>query len=787
MSCPLEFKDDTDVTVARLTLFPEQENTGPFVVAPDEAEEYGEARFQIVEGAAYEYAVDQSSLVLDEVPGVIVRSRVGSDRDRGRITPGLNTGRLRLTLLRGSDSRAVGSADVEVRSTKVAYREEYRHMLEHLAERCADLLLEMPSPATHMLISDDRLPPETICQRFAFVRALLASRRFRDAIQRVVSMPHRRWEQHLCVVPLSRGPRPSAKLALQFATAPRRIRVPAEHPLATRFDSVPEHVDVFVSEECLDTPENRFVKHALRTFLGFVASVRERLEAIGRASDDRVLEEARSLEARLSETLNRGFFREISEPTRLPLGSPVLQRKEGYREILSAWLQFDMAARLCWSGGEDVYGAGKRDVATLYEYWVFFRLLDIVARTFRLDAPPARTLIEQTHDGFGLQLKAGKCVAVAGEYDTGARRLAVRFAYNRTFSRTGSDPERSYPAAGSWTERMRPDYTLSLWPTEFPEDEAERQELITHVHFDAKYRVKDLANLFGEPDEWFAGADKREEDLSDEKTAQSRGTYKRADLLKMHAYRDAIRRSAGAYVIYPGERSHSWFGFHEIIPGLGAFRLRPNDDGDDGSQELAGFVARIAAHLSDRATQYERESYHRFKVHEGPPQERVDMSVPERDPEGPQRHPPLEETNVLVGWYTDERHLAWIRGSGKYNAVMGSRRGSLRLSRAMAGARYLLLHGPNRQVVNGLMDITSEGPRVYSREELVELDYPGEARSEFYLVYDVKAHPAFAQCSWDVSALLRGRERLESAKPFAMSLAEVMAMAKEPGTETQSP
>ena len=105
----------------------------------------------------------------------------------------------------------------------------------------------------------------------------------------------------------------------------------------------------------------------------------------------------------------------------------------------------------------------------------------------------------------------------------------------------------------------------------------------------------------------------------------------------------------------------------------------------------------------------------------------------------------------------------------------------------MAGARYLLLHGPNRQVVNGLMDITSEGPRVYSREELVELDYPGEARSEFYLVYDVKAHPAFAQCSWDVSALLRGRERLESAKPFAMSLAEVMAMAKEPGTETQSP
>ena len=785
MSSLLEFKDDTGVTVARLTLFAEQEGTGPFVVAPDVAEEYGEAKFQIIEGAAYEYAVDRSGLVLDEVPNLTARSRVKTDCDRGRITPGLNTGRLRLTLLRGSDSRAVGSADVEVRSTKVAYREEYRHMLEHLAERCADLLLEMPSPATHMLISDDRLPPETICQRFAFVRALLASRRFRDAIQRVVSMPHRRWEQHLCVVPLSRGPRPSAKLALQFATAPRRIRVPAEHPLATRFDSVPEHVDVFVSEECLDTPENRFVKHTLRVFLGFVASVRERLEAIGRASDDRVLGEARLLEARLSETLNRGFFREISEPTRLPLGSPVLQRKEGYREILSAWLQFDMAARLCWSGGEDVYGAGKRDVATLYEYWVFFRLLDIVARTFRLSAPPAKALIEQTRDGFGLQLKAGKYVAVAGEYDTGTRRLAVRFAYNRTFSRTGSDPERSYPSAGSWTERMRPDYTLSLWPAEFPEDEAERQELITHVHFDAKYRVKDIGDLFGEPDDGFADPAKREEDLTEEKVAQARGTYKRADLLKMHAYRDAIRRTAGAYVVYPGARNQRWRGFHEIIPGLGAFGVRPADE-DDGTVELEEFIREVIAHACDRVTQRERESYLRYVIHDEPPGLGSAAGMPEKEREGELRAPPPAEVSVLVGWYMDEEHLEWIRSSGKYNAPMGSRRGSLRLSRAMAGARYLLLHGPHKQTVEGLLPITSEGPRLYSRQELVQLGYPGAARSEFYLVYDVKKDPAFARYRWDVSALLRGREGPESAKPFAMSLAAVMALAKDAGCKTRN-
>lgn len=54
------------------------------------------------------------------------------------------------------------------------------------------------------------------------------------------------------------------------------------------------------------------------------------------------------------------MFRNISEINVLPLNSPILQRKEGYREIFQKWLMFDMAARLTWQGGEDVYGAGKR-------------------------------------------------------------------------------------------------------------------------------------------------------------------------------------------------------------------------------------------------------------------------------------------------------------------------------------------------------------------------------------------------------------------------------------------
>ena len=49
----------------------------------------------------------------------------------------------------------------------------------------------------------------------------------------------------------------------------------------------------------------------------------------------------------------------------------------------------------------------------------------------------------------------------------------------------------------------------------------------------------------------------------------------------MHAYRDAVRRTAGAYVLYPGKPGdgQKFAGFHEVLPGLGAFAIRPDKNG----------------------------------------------------------------------------------------------------------------------------------------------------------------------------------------------------------------
>ena len=64
---------------------------------------------------------------------------------------------------------------------------------------------------------------------------------------------------------------------------------------------------------------------------------------------------------------------------RIPFESTTLQRREGYREILLAWLMLDAAAQLDWPGREDAYDGTTRDVATLYEFWLYFLLV----RAFR--------------------------------------------------------------------------------------------------------------------------------------------------------------------------------------------------------------------------------------------------------------------------------------------------------------------------------------------------------------------------------------------------------------------
>ena len=458
--------------------------------------------------------------------------------------------------------------------------------------------------------------------------------------------------------------------------------------------------------------------------------------------------------------LHHSVFKDISRPTTLKLNSPVLQRKEGYREVLRVWLMFDLAAKLIWTGGEDIYKAGKKDIATLYEYWLFFKLLDLFQSIFDINPKNISDLIKETPDGLNLQLKQGKVEALHGFYITGSRKLEIRFSYNRSFS-----GKKNYPDSGSWTTTLRPDYTLSFWPFGISETEAEKQELIVHVHFDAKYKIANLADFLEQ---------NTDNDLNEEKEENRKGIYKNADLLKMHAYKDAIRRTGGAYVLYPGDKATKQKGFHEIIPGLGAFPVKPSKT-DSGIGELKAFILEILEHFLNRASQREKIAYRTFEVYKNPPESDniVKDSIPE--PYNSNRDLIPDDTFVLVGYYNSQEQYDWIKRTGLYNFRMGSDTGSLILDKETVSSKYLLLHTLGDTDSGDLWKIVSRGPKVYSRDDLIRKGYTSPTQDN-YLVIQIEpvTDKEFGNVRWDFRKLSNYSTRRASAIPFTTSLTELM-------------
>ena len=117
---------------------------------------------------------------------------------------------------------------------------------------------------------------------------------------------------------------------------------------------------------------------------------------------------------------------------------------------------------------------------------MFFKLLDIVKSTFHLEQTKSdeEKLVKTDKDNINLELRQGHMKMIGGIYRTPTRTLKVRLYYNRTFSKSKAIEE-----SGSWMTAMRPDYTLSIWPGNIEEKEAEEQDLIVHIHFDAKYKL----------------------------------------------------------------------------------------------------------------------------------------------------------------------------------------------------------------------------------------------------------------------------------------------------------
>lgn len=730
----------------------------------------GVSAYQLVEGASYQYEfVGDKSQVFQfcEENEMVHFSSFKAHRNMGEIRTGIYVGQLNFEVQELNTGTVVGKVKLEVRSVKADYENDYRTMLDEIAAYYTDLVLMQGSPAAQQLEVDDNANSQTLYQKFSFVRSIIDSSQFQEAIHKIMANPVRKWTETVVQRNIVGVRHLSRRNIRQMATSTDRIKLPSgwEHSMPDCLTSVPRLLDVDYKRDTIDNQENQFVKFALNTFRQFCDELQSKKNA-----SDRLKDEANHTISKIDGFLDSQFFRQVSSPTHLNMNSPVLQRKEGYREVLQVWLMFDLAAKLNWTGGDNIYEAGKKNVATLYEYWLFFKLQELISDFFHIDEADIKKLVKMDDDKIDLQLMQGKRLILRGKSKSSMRDLNVAFYYNRTFSKA-SDENDAIKLAGSWTMAMRPDYTLSLWPGDITESEAEKQDLITHIHFDAKYRLNKVV-LEDEMD--------ISEELNEEKSQQELGIYKRADLLKMHAYKDAIRRTSGAYVLYPGTENRVIQGYHEIVPGLGAFSIRPGHWEHD-NLPLRQFLAEVKAHMLDRASEREKLSYHHYDIYSKTEHSMVMENLPE--PIGDDRDFLPDETSVIVAYYKNQEQLDWIKKNHLYNLRAGTSKGSMNLDMNLINARYILLH--DNKTVQPLCRLLKGGPKIYTRAQLVAMGYPKykkphsdeidyekekQEASSIYIVFslynrnnDLWVEKELRSYSWNVNSLILSQQSVHNA------------------------
>jgi predicted component of viral defense system (DUF524 family) len=679
---------------------------------------------QIREGGRYAYRfLGLGAAIRTLEPRELFRPRP-DDPEAGDFVPSDCVGTVVVECVLGDGS--VGRASIPVEPSKLEVETEYRYMLGQIADQAAEAILQGYAPAARTVAAAPHGDARLAYRTLAFIAARLRDESFQAALTRIRRRPHQRWVDVQERRPLRRGA-PAARHLGRQAQRPSRRSADAGGDASPHLGRLPASLDTYRGESTYDTPPNRFVRHALLHWQSIAIEVLAAAPSstdLGPGPRGRADEEARWVAATCEVILADVPLRDAGKLHAFPSGDQTLLRRPGYREVLRAFALAETSMALDMDLPDDVFSATQRNVAALYEYWCFLVLARAVSSIG--GGPDCAPLFEPSPEGMRLVLKQGEPSRLSWQLDVDGRAIDADLWFNRTFS-VRSD----VAADATWSQPLRPDASLRLRPVSGRPSGAGDPSLDVWVHFDAKYRVDRLAP---------------EEPPRRAEGGPATRVVNRDDMLKMHAYRDAIRRTAGAYVLYPGDGpTDIRREFHELLPGLGAFPLRPGPDGQAvGAEVIEQFLRDVGRHIANQASARERTQYWSAVYNERPGRSVSPVPFLTRPP---------ADTLTLLG-YAQRRHLDWIRRTNQYNLRVGDRPGAVSLEDEMLGAELIVVWTgrPDVRRVVGVFQRTGSW-HVAKAAELAAQGYPSSDPNGRYLVTPLRPLPASATSSLRPDAL----------------------------------
>ncbi|MDO5849907.1 MAG: DUF2357 domain-containing protein [Methanobacteriaceae archaeon] len=443
------------------------------------------------------------------------------------------------------NGEVVFSVPIEVRSKKINYNEQYPAMIGDLSKYSSGLIFEVNSPLYQSFELNDN-KRETNYEDFMLLEYLFREENLPSTFEYLSRNLYSTLENTVETVPTSLAANIGPNELINMASNPEHLYkdVNSNIMFSKKMRGfVPVKVDQITYIDTIDVPENRFYKNFLESIANLINNL------LKKSDNGYVKDKLLEYKEQISYYLSQRYFRDISRMDYAPLNSQVLQKKEGYRDILQYFLMFEFGFKLTWNQITDEFKGYEKKLYDLYEYWCYFELINVVK-----DLTDSKINFENVFSidssNWSISLKEGVIKEFLLTMDD--KDIILKLMYNKTFNKRSKDFK-------SYSVDLRPDYTLEV---EFDED-------IYRIHFDAKYKV-DFAN--------------------DEK-------YKNQDIYKMHTYKDAIKNTIGAYVLYPGKKPKLFYEDKENkLESVGAFPLNPGEDKEE-KRELTEFIYGLISDL----------------------------------------------------------------------------------------------------------------------------------------------------------------------------------------------
>lgn len=440
---------------------------------------------------------------------------------------------------------------IEIRSKKINYKNEYQKMIDNLSEITSNLVYNFnQSPFQSPILENHR---ESTFDYFLILNYIFIDENLPTLYEYLSRNLNKKLETDKEKIPISFASNIGLNEITDIISNPQEI-IETNNFEFIKYKNkqyIPLEIEEEKQYDVIDTPENRFYKYFLELLEDLIINL------IKNTKEGYMQDELTGYKNEIRYYLSQPYFKEISKLEYIPLNSQILQKKEGYRDLLNYYILLEYGNKIVWDQLNEIILGHQKRLSDIYEIWCCFQLLDIIEK-----------LVDSRHQEFDFSNQTVQNILNNKEknilinleentefepfiYEYKDKKVILTLMYNKHFKK-GTKKHHSYSIY------LRPDYTIQL----------EYNNRIKYIHFDAKYKSRVIHKETNEK------------------------TFKNQDIAKMHTYKDAIPNTICSYVLYPGNYKKKYKKYkHDKYEGVGALPFRPGNKKD--KRRIRRFIKQI--------------------------------------------------------------------------------------------------------------------------------------------------------------------------------------------------